>query len=541
MIAVDTIVAFGDSITDTRNVFNFFDSLGIPFPFQPVAPGFYDDGRFSNGPMWIEYFAEGLGLEAPTPVTELATISPVIPFYNGNTVGTSVNFAFGGASLTTGNGPGDGEDGPFPTVEEAVGFFLADRQLAGEPIDDDTLITFLNPGASDYRGDGDLLALVPEVVGTFVDIVEDLYANGARKFLISNLPGLNRLPESLGLPPEAAGFLAAVTALHNTTLERSLAILQNELGDATFVTVDVFEAVEDIVADPQAFQFSEAVQPFFPDFVGLGNPAEFLWWDSANHLTTTGHASVADLALEALDSVLDGTSAKDTLIGTHRDELLLGRAGNDALAGRRGDDRLFGGNGKDTLKGGRGDDVLFGGDGKDKLKGDRGDDQLNGGDGKDELKGGRGDDALFGDGDRDELKGGRGRDTLIGGADSDELTGNKGDDILTGVDASSALAGFHEIDELRGGKGGDRFILGDAEQAYYSSDGLRGFAIVEDFRPQDDTIQLHGSASDYALGGGRFGTAIFFTAGTMGLELVAVLEGINIARVDLSSTVFAYV
>ena len=51
------IVSFGDSLTDTGNL---FAATG-----QPPAP--YYQGRSSNGPVWVEYLANQLGVAAPTP------------------------------------------------------------------------------------------------------------------------------------------------------------------------------------------------------------------------------------------------------------------------------------------------------------------------------------------------------------------------------------------------------------------------------------------------------------------------------------------
>ena len=67
---VDRVIVFGDSLSDTGNVFDVF---GIP-----AAPNF--QGRFSNGPVWVEGLAAGLGAPAP------------MPSRNGGT-----NYAYGGA------------------------------------------------------------------------------------------------------------------------------------------------------------------------------------------------------------------------------------------------------------------------------------------------------------------------------------------------------------------------------------------------------------------------------------------------------------
>src|SRR4051794_4802084 len=54
-----SIVSFGDSLTDTGNV--FAASGGT----TPAAP--YWMGRASNGPLWVEQLAARLGVAAPTP------------------------------------------------------------------------------------------------------------------------------------------------------------------------------------------------------------------------------------------------------------------------------------------------------------------------------------------------------------------------------------------------------------------------------------------------------------------------------------------
>src|SRR5262245_61575441 len=49
------IVVFGDSLSDTGNFFHLTGGLVPPSP--------YANGRFSNGPLWVEYLADDLGMQ----------------------------------------------------------------------------------------------------------------------------------------------------------------------------------------------------------------------------------------------------------------------------------------------------------------------------------------------------------------------------------------------------------------------------------------------------------------------------------------------
>src|SRR5689334_16132613 len=78
------MVVFGDSLSDIGNI-----SQATPFLIQPKTPGpYYWNGRFSNGPIYDETLATGLGLPALV-----------------NSAAGGTDYAYGGA-LTTGS--------PFP-------------------------------------------------------------------------------------------------------------------------------------------------------------------------------------------------------------------------------------------------------------------------------------------------------------------------------------------------------------------------------------------------------------------------------------------
>ncbi|MBF2019953.1 MAG: hypothetical protein IGR93_07590 [Hydrococcus sp. C42_A2020_068] len=52
----DELVIFGDSISDVNNFYNLSGEAEGSF----LQPPFYAQGRFSNGPIWVEYLAQDL-------------------------------------------------------------------------------------------------------------------------------------------------------------------------------------------------------------------------------------------------------------------------------------------------------------------------------------------------------------------------------------------------------------------------------------------------------------------------------------------------
>ena len=189
--------------------------------------------------------------------------------------------------------------------------------------------------------------------------------------------------------------------------------------------------------------------------------------------------------------------------------------------------------------GGAGEDVFFGYEGNDYMYGYGGNDYMYAVAGDDYMDGGEGDDYEYGYG---------GNDTLHGGEGNDQLYGNEDNDVLTGVQASEWNAGQGEIDTLTGGSGADSFVLGDSYEVYYDDDwssglGTQDYALITDFTIGEDQIILHGSSSEYVIGGspitGISGSGIYHMQ-SGSFELIGILQ--NVSSVNLNdSSQFVYV
>ena len=149
---------------------------------------------------------------------------------------------------------------------------------------------------------------------------------------------------------------------------------------------------------------------------------------------------------------------------------------------------------------------------------------------RDTLMGNEGNDTLIGGNGNDNLFGGVGKDILIGGNSENNLVGGNGDDIFIGGNGR---------DLIRGGNGNDLYVVGDKNRTHYNERPWYDHAIIEDFQPARDTIQLHGDATDYSTRShtsqGVSGTGIFYNNG-----LVALVGNMSPSKFDLNAQYISY-
>jgi phospholipase/lecithinase/hemolysin len=171
------LFVFGDSLSDTGNL-----KILSPSDYPPPSSGPYYDGRFSDGPVWVETLAADLGLAASTS-----------PYFAG-TGGT--NFAIAGART--------GSTGSPPGVLAQVGgiwfpaFGAADPNalyvvVGGGNDLRDARSTFQTRSRADAAGRE---AAAEAAIGNLISSIGFLAAHGAKHVLVSNLPDLGTTPEA---------------------------------------------------------------------------------------------------------------------------------------------------------------------------------------------------------------------------------------------------------------------------------------------------------------------------------------------------------
>lgn len=156
---------FGDSLSDTGN------ALVLTGGALPVAP--YFTGRFSDGPVWVEYLATAIG-HSDAAKANLA---------GGN------NYAIGGARVAAGA----------TSVLAQIGSFSSTHAVA-----DPNALYVVVAGGNDMRdarsgNPANIGAAAVAATDSLKTAISQLAGKGAKNILVANLPDLGATPEAVGL------------------------------------------------------------------------------------------------------------------------------------------------------------------------------------------------------------------------------------------------------------------------------------------------------------------------------------------------------
>jgi RNA polymerase sigma-70 factor (subfamily 1) len=253
---ISRIVAFGDSLSDTGNV---FAATGTP-----AAP--YYQGRYGSGPVWVERIATDLGVPTPTP-----------------SLGGGTDNAWGGAET----GSGSTAQG-VPNIRSQVSSWLACNTPG--PTD---LITVWG-GANDFF-DGKTDPTVP--VANLKSAVTSLAGAGGRRFVVPDLPQLGLTPGALSILPAQRDALNGLTRAFDADLKITMSQLQSSLPGVRIVVLDVDGILQQVRANPSQYGITNVVDSALANGVVTGQG--YLIWDDV-HPTTVGHSIIGDTAFAAV-------------------------------------------------------------------------------------------------------------------------------------------------------------------------------------------------------------------------------------------------
>lgn len=297
------LVAFGDSLSDTGNFSSRVRALTFGLVTFPDLPYGYATGRFSNGPVAVEYLAQSLGLTLTNYAFGGAKTGPsFLPGVSDNYIDESGGAAilglagapFNGTSVTTQVASHIAASGGSSVAGDALyliwagpndHFSLADRLPVTPPTEVEAL-------TSAYIGNA-----ITHLQGS----VTSLYMAGARSFLIPNMANLGVTPYAVGAGATFAAAATQVAALYNFHLDGLLDDLGASLAGAKFFTSDVFTLTTQGSLDPGSLGFGNSADEcrFNP---ACTDPSQFVYWDDV-HITTAAHRAVAGQFASALAPV----------------------------------------------------------------------------------------------------------------------------------------------------------------------------------------------------------------------------------------------
>ncbi len=284
-VAADRIAVFGDSLSDTGNVFALAGMVSTrPYNASNIPDAPYPIGglNFSNGHIWIWKVGQAL-----KNVEDVSAALSAPQAFN--------NYAFGGARARDGASP-------TPSLSQQVGLYLGNHgNVSGTR-------QFIVIGGNDVRDaiaaypTGGLTAagqVIMDAVTSISDNIQSLAASGAQDFLVGNVPDLGKVPAITALGAPASALASTLTTQFNDALEHALAGLETGLG-IHITRLDLFSFINTVINDPGAYGLLNVTDSCLTPAVQVGAicdyPDSYLFWDGI-HPTRAAHLLIATEAL----------------------------------------------------------------------------------------------------------------------------------------------------------------------------------------------------------------------------------------------------
>jgi phospholipase/lecithinase/hemolysin len=294
--AFSKIVVFGDSLSDTGNVYDRTDNKSGGTVHFPSGTYNYSDGRWTNSSdtdpgsatyvgVWHEQLARTF-LHIPA-----ATFS----------LGGGTNYAFGGATTNNGTHEETVVSPPFfgdvtITIDD-MGRQM-DDYVASHAIDPNALYVVWGGGNDLFNDDSS--ANVTATAARATALMSRLANAGAKYIMVPNIPPLGLIPEYGGDPAKQRS-LSAAAAEYRAELSADLAAALSNLAaqgkNPTLYPVDVWTNTIRVMTYPSRYGFIDISHSSQGN--SSANPDQYLFWDK-KHPTTAGHYQTAKGANDAL-------------------------------------------------------------------------------------------------------------------------------------------------------------------------------------------------------------------------------------------------
>jgi phospholipase/lecithinase/hemolysin len=216
---IKQFVILGDSLSDNGNLLNALKIV-------PKSPPYYK-GRFSNGPNWADHVENHL--------------------YKKYFIETK-NYSYGGATAILHSLIDDKFIAPI-TLEGELYQYLLQSMFT----DKSDILYGIWMGANDYLYDRQpsLDKLTNDVVNTTTSTINTLIKNGAKNFVVFNLPDLAVTPYARN--EKLTDRLHALSVMHNAKLADGIKQIQTAHPEVKVVYIDIYEIFKDVLGNPDKY------------------------------------------------------------------------------------------------------------------------------------------------------------------------------------------------------------------------------------------------------------------------------------------------
>lgn len=217
---INKFVVFGDSLSDNGNLYEYMKHQ------LPLSPPYYE-GRFTNGPVWVELLTKF--------------------YFPNDSKQRLLDYAFGGAGVL--DGDEDDED-LFTLRREMDSYFLAHQDKA-----DENSLYIMWIGSNNYLAvPDDVEKTIREVTLGIKSSLVRLVEHGAKNILVVNLPDLGKVPAARDY--EVPSILTYYSTRHNSILANTMVELRSRYADVKWFYFEVDQLMEEMFKDPQSFGFT---------------------------------------------------------------------------------------------------------------------------------------------------------------------------------------------------------------------------------------------------------------------------------------------
>jgi phospholipase/lecithinase/hemolysin len=234
-VEIDKIIVFGDSLSDNGNIFSLTSKAHKIFSSVPITPKNppYFDGRFSNGPVWIDVLAAAMNVPLVDYAYGGAWAEPLhdsrimVPF----SIGMQVNYYL---------------------VAAVTDFYKANH------------LYVIWAGGNDYaEGREDPDYATTNTVATIESQIDWLIYVGAKNIMVMNLPDLSLVPEVSSKGPNKMHEVRILVNMHNDKLQAMVIKQQAKNPEVKLVYADITPFFNDTYYHPEKYNIKNVTTPCY--------------------------------------------------------------------------------------------------------------------------------------------------------------------------------------------------------------------------------------------------------------------------------------